>query len=84
MIIESISLLRPVLDKTVVARNASIARRQGLNPARRPAIRTVSAVDNVMLSKSSDGYGVSEEAFVRTLPSRADIISSLSLLSFPS
>jgi hypothetical protein len=41
------SLLRPVLASIELARKASIARRQGLNPAKRPAAKTVAADDMV-------------------------------------
>jgi hypothetical protein len=44
-----ISLLRPVLASIELARNASIARRQGLKPAKRPAAKTVAA-DNMVRS----------------------------------
>ena len=36
-----ISLLRPVLASIELARKASMARRQGLKPAKRPAAKTV-------------------------------------------
>ena len=45
--IVKISLLRPVLASMVLARKASMARRQGLKPARRPAAKTVAADDMV-------------------------------------
>jgi transcriptional accessory protein Tex/SPT6 len=41
------SLLRPVLASIELARKASIARRQGLKPAKRPAAKTVAADDMV-------------------------------------
>ena len=41
------SLLRPVLASIELARKASIARRQGLKPAKMPAAKTVAADDIV-------------------------------------
>jgi hypothetical protein len=43
--IVKISLLRPVLASIELARKASMARRQGLKPAKRPAAKTVAADD---------------------------------------
>jgi hypothetical protein len=45
--IVKISLLRLALASIVLARKASIARRQGLKPAKRPAAKTVDADDMV-------------------------------------
>jgi hypothetical protein len=45
--IVKISRLRPVLDSIELARKASMARRQGLKPAKRPAAKTVAADDTV-------------------------------------
>ena len=44
-----ISLLRPVLASIELARKASMSRRQGLKPAKRPAAKTVAA-DNMVRS----------------------------------
>jgi len=41
------SRLRPALDRIELARKASMARRQGLKPAKRPAAKTVAADDTV-------------------------------------
>ncbi len=46
------SLRRPELDITEAARKTRIPRRQGLNPARRPAAKTVIIVDKVILPRS--------------------------------
>ncbi len=45
--IVKISLLRPVLASIELARKASMARRQGLKPAIRPAAKTMAADDMV-------------------------------------
>ena len=45
--IVKISLLRPVLASIELARKASMARRQGLKPAKRPAAKTVAADERV-------------------------------------
>jgi hypothetical protein len=41
------SLLRPVLASIELAKKASIARRQGLKPAKRPAAKTLAADDMI-------------------------------------
>jgi len=43
----NMSRLRPVLDSIELARKASMASRQGLKPAKRPAAKTVAAEDTV-------------------------------------
>jgi hypothetical protein len=45
--IVKISLLRPVLASIELARKASMARRQGLKPAKSPAAKTVAADNKV-------------------------------------
>src|SRR5512137_2597754 len=45
--IVKISLLRPVQESIELARKASMARRQGLKPAKRPAAKTVATDETV-------------------------------------
>jgi hypothetical protein len=47
-----ISFLRPVLANIVLAKKASIARRQGLKPANRPAAKTAIVDDIVRSSRT--------------------------------
>jgi hypothetical protein len=51
-IINRRSFRRPELDITEAAKKTRIPRRQGLNPARRPAAKTEKIVDNDILRRS--------------------------------
>lgn len=59
-----ISFLRPVLANIVLARKASIARRQGLKPAKRPAAKTAIVDDMVKSLRTFLEAQVGEESAV--------------------
>jgi hypothetical protein len=51
--IAKMSLLRPVMARIELARKASMARRQGLKPAKNPAAKTVATDDMAMCPRVS-------------------------------
>ena len=75
--IAKMAFLRPVLASIELARKASMARIQGLKPAKRPAAKTTEAEDRVRFSKAFSAallahVGEAIVVFVKLLLSWAD------------
>jgi hypothetical protein len=75
------SLLRPVLASIELAKKASIARRQGLNPAKMPAAKTVDADDMVRSLRAFSEVHAWELICKLTLPKAGDKIPTNATVS---